>query len=59
METAANTVEGLIVVLSCLGRIGGEDRIYVAVGGGEILFFVGAGEWEVDCFRDDKQERQE
>src|ERR1700751_3074515 len=36
VETAASTVEGLIVVLSCLGRIGSGDRIYVGAGGGNV-----------------------
>ena len=31
VETAASTVEILIVILSCLGRIGSGDRIHVAV----------------------------
>ena len=30
VETAASTVEILIVILSCLGRIGSGDRIHVA-----------------------------
>ena len=44
VETAASTVEVLIVVLSCLGRIGSGDRIPEAVRLAGIIFWI-----EVDC----------
>ena len=44
VETAASTVEILIVILSCLGRIGSGDRIHAAVRVVGIIFFGARGE---------------
>jgi hypothetical protein len=40
VETVASTVEVLIVILSCPGRIGSGDRIHVAVRVVGIIFWV-------------------
>src|SRR5882757_2432959 len=45
VETAASTVEVLIVILSCLGRIGSGDRIHAAVRMVGIIFLGGRRDW--------------
>ena len=41
VETVANTVEILILILSCLGRIGSGDRIHVVVRWWDYFFGLG------------------